>query len=103
MKPSVLGWSLCLLLAACSSTGTGGPRRSGSFLNRKQHGAWSYFYENGTLQASDGGAIEALAPNADLTVQGKLRTSGGCVGLAAGGALDVADADVDVPITPSCP
>lgn len=77
-------------------------RTGGGEIRLAQSGAAACLV-NGTLQASDGGAIEALAPNADLTVQGKLRTSGGCVGLAAGGALDVADADVDVPITPSCP
>lgn len=50
-----------------------------------------------------GGAIAAHTP-ADIVVAGRLNaTVGGCVGLSAGGTVDVSHAIINVPITASCP
>jgi antitoxin component YwqK of YwqJK toxin-antitoxin module/peroxiredoxin len=44
---------LLLLLGACASgTDLKVARKSGPVLNRKQHGLWTYRYENGTTQAT---------------------------------------------------
>ncbi len=62
------------------------------------------FRLTGTYEARDDGTIEALAPSGDLTASGSFRARfTGCIGLSAGGVLDVVGVNPDIAITPSCP
>jgi hypothetical protein len=75
----------------------------GGELRFNQSGAGLLLLE-GTFEARDNGAIEALAPAGNLTARGKFRVRpAGCVGFSAGGTLDTNAAAADVALTPTCP
>jgi hypothetical protein len=59
---------------------------------------------HGTFEARDGGTIEALAPAGSLTAVGRFRVEvPGCIGVAAGGVLDLSEADADIAVSAMCP
>jgi len=75
----------------------------GGALHFRQNGA-GLFRLAGVFETRDDGTIEASAPAGDLTASGSFRARPACcIGLSAGGTLDVAGVAADVPITPSCP